>query len=130
VRRLEDAEQIALLNWARLVTVGQETLFDWLVHCPNGGWRSPVEAARFQAIGVKPGIPDLMLPIRTTEYATGWLELKVGRNKPTEHQLSWHERLRSAGHYVQTYWHWHEAAADMLRYLERGPFTVVVRAKL
>ena len=128
--RLEDAEQIALMNWARLVSVGERTLFDYLLHCPNGGWRSPIEAARFKAMGVKPGIPDILLPIRTSQYGAGWWELKVGDNKPTQHQLEWHATLRACGHYVQTYWHWGEAAKDILRYLDHGPFTIVVRAKL
>jgi hypothetical protein len=129
-RHLEDQEQIALMRWARMVRVGEETLADILVHCPNGGWRSPVEAVRFKAMGVKPGIPDVLLPLRTDSYGAGWWELKVGRNKPTEEQLRWHALLRSMGHYVQTYWHWAEAAKDILRYLEKCPFPVVVRAKL
>lgn len=129
-RRLEDQEQIALMRWARMVRVGEETLADILVHCPNGGWRSPVEAVRFKAMGVKPGIPDVLLPMRTDSYGAGWWELKVGRNKPTDDQLRWHALLRSMGHYVQTYWHWAEAAKDILRYLEKGPLTVIVRAKL
>lgn len=127
---LEESEQIALMNWARLVQVGECTLEEMLVHCPNGGWRSPREAALFKAMGVKAGIPDVLLPLRAGLYGAGWWELKVGRNKPTAQQLHWHALLRSCGHYVQTYWHWTEAAKDILRYLERGPFTVVVRAKL
>jgi hypothetical protein len=129
-RHLEDQEQIALMTWASLVRVGEDSLADRLIHCPNGGWRSPVEAARFKAMGVKPGVPDVLLPLRTEAYGAGWWELKVGRNKPTEQQLHWHALLRSMGHYVQTYWHWAEAAKDILRYLEKGPLTVIVRAKL
>jgi len=129
-RHLEDQEQLALMKWAQLVTVNDRTLFDYLVHVPNGGWRSPIEAARFKGMGVKAGVPDILLPVRTGQYGAGWWELKVGQNKPTEQQLQWHALLRACGHYVQTYWHWHEAANDIVRYLERGPFTIVERAKL
>ena len=129
-RHLEDQEQLALMKWAQLVTVNDRTLFDHLIHCPNGGWRSPVEAARFKGMGVKAGVPDILLPVRTSQYGAGWWELKVGQNKPTEQQLQWHSLLRACGHYVQTYWHWHEAANDILRYLEKGSMTVIVRAKL
>lgn len=128
-RRLEEAEQIALMNWAALVRVGEHSLADLLVHVPNGGARSPIEGAAFKRMGVKAGIPDVLLPMRTAAYGAGWWELKVGRNKPNEDQLKWHALLRSLGHYVQTYWHWHEAANDILRYLERGPMNVIVRAK-
>ena len=128
-RRLEDAEQRALMNWAKLVTVGDETLEQKLIHVPNGGARSPVEAAILVGLGVKKGVPDILLPIRTPQYGAGWWELKAGNNKLSEDQLAWHARLRAAGHYVQTYWHWHEAAQDILRYLEKGTLTVVVRAR-
>lgn len=128
-RRLEDAEQRALMNWARLVTVGEESLFDCLIHVPNGGIRSPIEAAIMVGLGVKKGVPDILLPIRTPQYGAAWWELKAGTNKLSEDQLAWHARLRAAGHYVQTYWHWHEAAQDILRYLEKGTVTVVVRAR-
>jgi hypothetical protein len=128
-RRLEESEQRALLRWAELVQVGECTLQEILVHVPNGGGRSKAEGGILKAMGVKAGIPDLLLPMRTSAYGAGWWELKVGNNKPTAEQLTWHTRLRSLGHYVQTYWHWHEAANDILRYLERGPYTVIVRAK-
>lgn len=128
-KRLEEAEQIALIRWSMLVHVGAYRLSDLLLHYPAGGWRSPVEAARFKAMGVQAGVPDLHLPLPVEGYAGGWWELKVGRNKPTPRQLEQHAKLRSIGHYVQTYWHWHEAALDMVRYLERGPHLVVVRAR-
>ncbi len=117
------------MSWARLVTVGDETLEQKLIHVPNGGARSPIEAAIMVGLGVKKGVPDLLLPIRTPLYGAGWWELKAGKNKLTDDQLAWHARLRADGHYVQTYWHWHEAAADILRYLERGNMTVIVRAQ-
>jgi hypothetical protein len=30
-------------------------------HTPNGGWRSPVEAAIFKSLGVRAGVADLLL---------------------------------------------------------------------
>lgn len=129
-RRLEQTEQLALMKWARHVELGGETLFDHLIHVPNGGARSKVEGAIFKAMGVKAGVPDILLPLKTSLYGAGWWELKVGNNKPDERQLELHARLRAGGHYVQTYWHWSEAAADILRYLQAGPFQVVVRARM
>ena len=128
-RRLEQAEQRALMKWAAFVQVGELTLEERLIHVPNGGARSRIEAAIFKGLGVKAGVPDILLPMRTPEYGAGWWELKVGRNKPDADQLAWHVTLRAAGHYVQTYWHWSECAQDILRYLSHGPFPVVVRAK-
>lgn len=129
-RHLEDQEQIALMRWAALVNVGPWLLSDVLAHYPAGGYRTRAEAGRFKAMGVQDGLPDLLLYVSAGPYVCGWWELKVGKNKPTERQLEQHAKLRSLGHYVQTYWHWAEAAADILRYLQKSDMHVVVRAKL
>jgi hypothetical protein len=141
-RRLEEAEQIALFDWAEHVTIGPlplpppsggigaRRLSTILTHVPNGGARSKPEAARFKAMGVQPGFPDLLLPIATRAHPGGLWELKAGRNRLEPTQIAWHALLRASGYYVQTYWRWSECAADILRYLDRGDFTVIVRAKL
>lgn len=113
------------MSWSRWVRVGERTLADLLIHCPNGGHRHAAVAAKLKAMGVKPGIPDLQLPVPVPGYAGGWWELKVGRNKPTDEQLRWHETLRGLGHYVAVHWEWTEAAADILRYLAIGQIQVV-----
>ena len=122
--------QIALLQWAELVQVGQHTLADWLSHIPNGGARSVVEGAILKAMGTKAGMPDLVLPIRTTVYGSGYWELKAGNEKPSEAQIERHAMLRAGGAYVNIARRWDDAGRDMLCYLKRGPFTVVVRAPL
>jgi hypothetical protein len=126
-RELEDAEQMALMQWAQWVTVGQWPLSQLLWHSPNGGYRAYRTAARLKAMGVRAGVPDLQLPVAVAGYHGGWWELKAGDNKPTEKQIEVHALLRALGHYVQTYWHWSECANDILRYLARGNLTVIVR---
>lgn len=56
------------------------------------GWRYHHEATSF---GSKPGWPDLALfhPAHGAVY----LELKVGKNKPTENQLEWITWLQQCG---------------------------------
>ena len=130
MNRQEQAEQIALLKWASLVFIGDKTLADWLIHVPNGGARSKVEAAILKAMGVKPGVPDLLLPIRNSDYSAGWWELKSGSGRLSDEQIERHAMLVDAGNYVRTYWHWSEAANDILRYLQKSTMTVIVRARL
>lgn len=130
MKRIEQLDQLALLKWSQMVTVGPHRLSDLLWHYPSGGWRSPREAAILKAMGVQDGVPDLQLPIAAGQYIGGWWELKAGRNKPTDIQLEKHALLRSLGHYVMTHWHWHECALDIERYLRAGKQTVVVRARL
>lgn len=63
-------------------------------HTPNGGYRRPVEAALLQAMGVQPGIPDVLLLKAGRLYA---LELKAPRRKPTLIQVEVMARLAQAG---------------------------------
>jgi hypothetical protein len=44
------------------------------LHCPNGGYRRPIEAAIFKAMGVRAGAADLLLWRDGNSYA---LELKA-----------------------------------------------------
>lgn len=52
---------------------------------PNGGYRTPTEAAALKGVGVKPGVPDLMIVYRGWAYG---IETKtdkvVGHSKRTE----------------------------------------------
>ena len=48
---------------------------------PNGGKRNPAEAARFKAMGVKAGVPDLCLPVPMNGYAGLYIEMKYSNNK-------------------------------------------------
>lgn len=52
----------------------REALPDVIVaHCPNGGKRSRIEAARFKKMGVLPGMPDLLL---YWKGGAGFIEVK------------------------------------------------------
>ncbi len=55
-------------------------------HPPNGGKRSPQWAMELKRMGVKPGVPDLILYRRGRAFA---LELKAEDGRPTEAQLAW-----------------------------------------
>ena len=68
-------------------------------HPPNGGARSPVEAAIFKGLGVKPGVPDLVIVHRGRLIA---IELKAPGGHLTPAQKAMHERLQLAGAVVTT----------------------------
>ncbi len=61
---------------------------------PNGGKRTPIEAAIFVGQGVKPGVPDLLFIHDGRAYG---LELKADKGRVTEIQRIVHDRLRSVG---------------------------------
>lgn len=73
-------------------------LLGWLWwHTPNGGKRSAREAARLKAMGVKAGVPDVLIFERTNTGFGCAIELKIKPNKPTVEQLATMEALRGRG---------------------------------
>lgn len=68
---------------------------------PNGGKRTKVEGGIFKATGVKPGVPDLAVIYNGVFHG---IELKAGRNKPTDVQKERHRLLRAAGARIEVCW--------------------------
>ncbi len=64
---------------------------------PNGGSRHVVEAVNLKRQGVRAGIPDLCIPMARQGYHALYIELKVGKNKPTPSQLAWQATLNLNG---------------------------------
>ncbi len=63
---------------------------------PNGGKRSPREAALLKAEGVQAGVPDWLCFVRTPGYSGLAIEFKspTGKGRLSESQEAWHEKLR------------------------------------
>ena len=101
-RRNEQPEhkmQVALFKWAKLAANVDHRL-NLLFAIPNGGHRDPRTAAQLKAEGVKSGVPDIFLPVSRAGYHGLWLELKAGKNKPTDQQTAWHKELTRQGYAV------------------------------
>ena len=71
----------------------------WWTHIPNGGRRSPIEAAIFKSLGVRAGAPDLLV-IHAGQPL--FLELKAAGRKLSPVQIECHDALRRAGATVET----------------------------
>lgn len=95
----EDAEQIAVMDWANWHMMKYPEL-KWLFHCPNGGKRNKVEAARFQSMGVKSGISDLILPAPKGIYHGLFLELKYGNGKVSKTQIEFLTDMFQQGYFT------------------------------
>lgn len=111
----------------------QEILFNWLqyqlkeypelellYHIPNGGKRDKATAIALKRQGVKAGVPDLCLPVARNGFHGLYIELKVGKNKPTSNQKEWIEKLTAQGYYVAICYGWSEAAERLIWYLNLG----------
>src|SRR4051812_14223062 len=68
-------------------------------HPANGGWRSKAEAGAFKAMGVRAGVPDLLVWTQGGGHFA--IELKAGRRAVLSGaQVVWHSTLESLGHRV------------------------------
>ena len=70
-----------------------------MMHIPNGGYRKPSEAARFRALGVRAGVPDILLPVARGGYHGLWIELKRRRGgRVSDEQSGWLDALKRQGY--------------------------------
>lgn len=67
------------------------------IHVPNEAKRSHATAARLKAEGMRPGFPDLLIPVARGNYHSLYIEMKAQGGKPTEEQVRWIWRLREEG---------------------------------
>jgi hypothetical protein len=114
----EHSEQAALFDWAAWqANLGIEPL-RYMFAIPNGGLRNKATAARLKAEGVKPGVPDICLPWPAGGYHGLYIEMKVGRNKPTPEQNACLEWLNEAGYLALVANGCDEAKRILVDYLE------------
>lgn len=109
----EDVEQMRIMQWARMRS-GRYPELKLLFHIPNGGSRGKVEAARLKEMGVKPGVPDLFLPVPKGGYCGLFIELKRRRGgQVSSEQKEWIAALLNAG-YCASVCRGFDAAADLI----------------
>lgn len=130
MNHLEHQHQVALILWAYRARLPESAdvepgsrVGDFLLAIPNGGRRDVREAQRLKAEGVKPGVSDLLLPLRRHGYAGLWTELKAPGKKPTDLQWAWIDRMRRAGYMAEYRDNWPDAAALIAAYVGISPPT-------
>lgn len=96
----EHAEQRALLTWASMST-GKHPELRLLFAIPNGGARSKAAAGKLKAEGVKPGVPDLCLPVARGGFHGLYLEMKRTKGGTlSPEQKQWRHDLIEQGYHV------------------------------
>jgi hypothetical protein len=87
--------QQAILDWyAAQIQLRNLADCDVLMAIPNGQYRP----GQRPEPGMRPGVPDLFLPVARRGYYGLWLELKWGQNRPTPEQEAWLARLQKLNH--------------------------------
>lgn len=114
----EAQEQINLFLWIGWMTP-KEPRLAFAFHVPNGGKRDKATAGKMKALGVKKGVPDILLPIPSRGHVGFAAELKIKGGRPTPEQVVWIRHLCSAGWYASDFIGWHAVAKALCWYLER-----------
>jgi hypothetical protein len=130
MKALEHKESVALIQW-RNVSLGKYPELKSLIHIPNGGLRNIRVAQKLKAEGTRAGVSDYLLPVARPTFnghygqmSHGlWIELKAGKNKPTDIQYEWLYMMRDQGYMAEWAVGWFEASELIVAYLECRPFT-------
>lgn len=116
LKNLEHFEQTKLFDWA--IWKGQEIPeLNLLFSVPNGGKRNITTAIKLKREGVKAGVPDVFFPVAKNGFHGMFLEMKVGKNKPTDLQKNWHKKLADQNFLVKICYSFEEARDEILKYL-------------
>lgn len=131
----EHALQTAVVSWAALQS-GRWPALKLLFAIPNGahfghemktlrsGKRVPVaaiRARRMKAEGLRPGVPDLCLPVARGGHHGLFLEMKTRDGHVREEQVGWLEALREEGYMAVVCRSVEEAVRVLRGYLESHP---------
>lgn len=111
----EHEEQVMLFKWASL-----RRDLDVMYAIPNGGHRDIRVAVRLKAEGVKPGVPDICLPVPRGGKHGLYIELKRRKyGRVSADQLRWLEALTREGYACAVCCGW-EQARDVIEEYMRG----------
>lgn len=128
----EAAHQTALFAWAALNTTQWPEL-RWMHHIPNGGTRGSdarsagIAGARLKAQGVRPGIPDIFLPVKRGQWSGLYIEMKKPSLRPkregstgglTEEQREFRVFAEQQGFGWVVCYDWGAAASVVTQYLQ------------
>ncbi len=112
----------------------QKVLFSWIeynrrrypelemcYHIPNGGSRDVREAHNLKTQGVKPGVPDICLPVAKGGYHGLYIELKRKKGgQVSAFQKTWIQNLSKNGYLAVVAKGADEAIQILTRYLSES----------
>lgn len=116
----EAQEQEALFEWAGRME-GRWPELALLHHIPNGGGRDPREGRHLKDQGVKPGVPDICLPVARGGHHGLYVELKRRKGwRLSNEQAKWIRALNAQGYLALVCVGWDEARRRIEEYLQGG----------
>lgn len=120
MERGEEREQARFIKWTHTPAVRAiAPELRWMFHTPNGGKRDGITAGQMRALGVKPGVPDLLMPVPSGPNPGLALEFKSATGRASPEQDEWMQHLRDrAGWMVLLVRSAEEARAAVMHYLD------------
>lgn len=119
-------EQVTLFHWSFIMSKEHPEL-ELLFAIPNGaklpwgrtnkGKRYSAEAIKLIRSGLKPGVPDIFLPVARQGYNGLFIELKYNKNKPSGNQKQMIDKLSKQGYLVSVCYGFEEAKNVICNYL-------------
>lgn len=125
VNRSEEVEQAKVVRWSHRPAVRLlMPELRWLHHSPNGGRRDAFTGAQMKALGVKPGFPDLILPVRMGDSSGLIIEMKAENGRTSDAQKEWIEHFKDQGWETAIARSANEAREMLCNYLDIHPDSV------
>ncbi len=120
--RSEEIAQAKIVRWSHLPAVREMMPeLKWLHHSPNGGQRDAFVGAQMKALGVKPGFPDLILPVRAGEAPGLVIEMKSDNGRTSAPQKEWLAHFQAQRWEAKVARSAHEARTILCQYLGIPP---------
>ena len=108
----ESWEQRQLIQWCRT-----RPELQFLFHIPNESVGGQGWLVRNRQMGVKSGVPDLMLPVPSKGYHGLFIEMKTKNGRTSAAQRAWIDALNTFGYLAIVAHGWEEAKCTILNYL-------------
>lgn len=114
--------QAALFTWARMpVVLAKWPALYLLEGSMNGVKLTAAQAGKAKAAGMLKGAHDITLPVARGGYHGLSIELKAGKNKPTDEQIAYGNRLSDEGWRVVYLWNdWTKVRDEIVMYLSQS----------
>ena len=112
--RTEDQEQAEVIKWANRKPWGQ-----FLLHIANETLGGKERVLRNAALGVRKGVPDLLLPIPRNGLHGLWIEMKrLDGGTVSRNQRAWIDALNTMGYRAVVCRGADQAIAEITEYME------------
>lgn len=118
-KRSEHSEQVFVFQWADL-QMGKWPELEFMFHVPNGMKTTAKIKHMFKQAGLRPGCPDIWLPVPRRGYNGLVIELKLPGQKPRDNQVRWLDFLSSQNWFATTCEGGDDAVETLTWYME-GP---------